>query len=134
MVVPKDGEKPSKRRGEPNHKLDAMIRSSEISFASRVPGSPGAPPIQIALNPPDAIVTDDFALWVAIRNRTDAIRSDRYGKFINRVLCRPNGYAGTPVCGADAKHDKSYGGRSRDIGAMFEARRDELLVTASGYG
>ncbi|MGH8614459.1 MAG: hypothetical protein ACREYF_21170, partial [Gammaproteobacteria bacterium] len=31
--------------------------------------------------------TDDQALWVAIRNRTDAISFDRYNAFINRLLC-----------------------------------------------
>ena len=31
--------------------------------------------------------TDDQALWVAIRNRTDAINFDRYNEFINRLLC-----------------------------------------------
>ena len=31
--------------------------------------------------------TNDQALWVAIRNRTDAISFDRYNEFINRLLC-----------------------------------------------
>ncbi len=31
--------------------------------------------------------TNDQALWVAIRNRTDAISFDRYEAFINRLLC-----------------------------------------------
>jgi hypothetical protein len=133
MADPKDREKPPKREGQHSNKLEAMIRSGDVPFAGRLPGSPGASPFQIALSPPDGTVTDDFALWVAIRNRTDAIRSDRYGKFINRVLCRPDGNTGRPVCGAE--DDKSYdSGRSRDFGAAFEARRDELLVTASGYG
>lgn len=33
--------------------------------------------------------TDDQALWVAIRNRTDAIGFERYEAFINRLLCAP---------------------------------------------
>jgi hypothetical protein len=37
---------------------------------------------------PRAVETDDQALWVAIRNRTEAINFEHYSDFINRLLCR----------------------------------------------
>jgi hypothetical protein len=41
--------------------------------------------------------TNDQALWVAIRNRTDAISFDRYDAFINRLLCAETD-SGTATC------------------------------------
>src|SRR2546423_931404 len=52
---------------------------------------------KISLTRSDVTLTDDAALWSAIRNRTDAIRGDRYDDFITRVLCEP-GDTGLPVC------------------------------------
>src|ERR1700682_6480252 len=67
------------------------------------PGAPGGPPFQVggrvsvSLTRSEVSITDDAALWSAIRNRTDAIRGDRYEDFITRVLCE-TGDAGLPVC------------------------------------
>jgi hypothetical protein len=51
-------------------------------------GGPGGPRFRIdaSLTRTENVTTEDAALWAAIRNRTDAIRSDRYEDFINRVL------------------------------------------------
>lgn len=43
--------------------------------------------VQISLNRPDQQLTDDQSLWVAIRNRTEAIAFNRYKAFIDTVLC-----------------------------------------------
>ena len=101
-------------------------------------GGPNGPAMKVAasLIHADDTLTSDAALWAAIRNRTDAIRGDRYGKFINRVLCEPDGKVGKPACDLDGKGGKSYERprAQRNIGAAIEARRDELLATSSGYG
>jgi hypothetical protein len=51
---------------------------------------------------PRAVETDDQALWVAIRNRTEAINFDHYQDFIERLLCHgktdPNRDPWPPVC------------------------------------
>ena len=51
-------------------------------------GGPGGPRFRVdaSLSRAENVTTEDAALWAAIRNRTDAIRSDRYEDFINRVL------------------------------------------------
>lgn len=81
--------------------------------------------------------TDDQALWVAIRNRTDAISFDRYEAFINRLLCPtepcdPDTFtdAGLATCDPcpSNKQAKDYGGTS--IGAI----RDNLTIRPNIYG
>ncbi len=51
-------------------------------------GGPGGPRFRVdaSLSRSENVTTEDAALWAAIRNRTDAIRSDRYEDFINLVL------------------------------------------------
>ncbi|HTU61581.1 MAG TPA: hypothetical protein VMF89_24165, partial [Polyangiales bacterium] len=46
------------------------------------------PPTQVSLQRSAARPTGDLALWVAIRNRTDAISFDRYAAFVHRLLCK----------------------------------------------
>lgn len=95
-------------------------------------GGRGGDPFQVAarvsLTRSEVAATEDQALWGAIRNRTDAIRGDRYEEFITRVLCRDDG-AGLPVC--DPEVDSTP---PRDIAASIKARRTELLASSSGYG
>jgi hypothetical protein len=65
--------------------------------------------------------TPDQALWVAIRNRTEAISFDHYNTFIDRVLCQdiPSWHGGTPV-GRD---------NEREMGSpSLESRRKDLLL------
>jgi hypothetical protein len=84
-----------------------------------------------------AAPTNDQALWVAIRNRTDAISFDRYNEFINRLLCptvpcvpgafTDQGRATCDPCSSD-KPANEYGGTS--IGAI----RDNLTIRPNIYG
>ena len=53
--------------------------------------------------------TNDQALWVAIRNRTDAINFDRYNEFIDRLLCLGED-DGTATCPrGSGQQAKGYG-------------------------
>lgn len=83
--------------------------------------------------------TDDQALWVAIRNRTDAISFDRYDKFIKRLLCPtapcftdPGAFTdqGLATCDPCSSNEpaEQYGGTS--IGAI----RDNLTIRPNIYG
>src|SRR5215217_7708951 len=78
----------------------------------------------------DVVVTDDAALWGAIRNRTDAIRGDRYEDFISRVLC-DNEPTDPAVC---LPEDHTGHVKSRGIGGAISAKRAELLGAMAGYG
>lgn len=59
-------------------------------------------PAKVSLQRSSGQPTDDQALWVAIRNRTQAIGFDRYQRFINSVLCADSSNAAT-------KEELSYG-------------------------
>lgn len=89
---------------------------------------------RVTLRRTDAVLTDDHALWAAIRNRTEAIGFDRYERFINRVLCAVNENnddqdKGNPVCG-----DKTNI-TAEDIGSPpIEDQRENLLTVPSIYG
>lgn len=81
--------------------------------------------------------TDDQALWVAIRNRTEAISFDRYEAFIDRLLCPtdpcdPDAFTDKGLANCDPcpsnKQAKDYGGTS--IGAI----RDNLTIRPNIYG
>src|SRR5882672_1716684 len=88
---------------------------------------------KISLTRTEVALTDDAALWSAIRNRTDAIRGDRYDDFITRVLCEP-GDTGLPVCNpgeVSTLTNKTRG--PRDIGAPVEAGRKALVDSWGGY-
>ncbi|ACM20578.1 hypothetical protein Geob_2224 [Geotalea daltonii FRC-32] len=50
-----------------------------------------AEPKEVTLTRPEALPTDDQALWVAIRNRTTAVNFERYRNFIGRVFCDDGG-------------------------------------------
>ena len=119
-----------------SHKMEPIIKLDKDRVSGPPPGSPGGPPFRVALSRADETVTDDYELWAAIRNRTEAIRGDRYGRFINRVLCQRDVKVGKPVCRPEGNDPISHehGTSQRNIGAVIEARRDELLATSGGYG
>jgi len=48
-------------------------------------------PVNVSLRRANIDTTDDQALWVAIRNRTNAISFNAYKDFIDRVLCNDDG-------------------------------------------
>ena len=46
-------------------------------------------PTRVTLQRPATDLTEDQALWVAIRNRTQALSFNRYNAFINALFCTP---------------------------------------------
>jgi hypothetical protein len=94
-------------------------------------GGPQGPPLKVALSQSAVKLDNDAALWSAIRNRTEAIRGDKYEEFIFRVFCdQPDDEA---VCLPDGNDDYGYG-KPQTISGAIKAKRAELLGTASGYG
>src|SRR5215213_9397651 len=94
-------------------------------------GGPSGPPFNVALSRSAVRLDDDAALWSAIRNRTEAIRGDRYEEFIIRVLCNPDS-ADEAVCLPEGKD--GYGKPPQTITGAIKAKRAELIGAASGYG
>lgn len=111
----------------PEHELATATKVDPNGIASR---DGRYDPVQItgtvSLRQADLVITDDAALWAAIRNRTDAIRGDRYEEFIKQVLC---GKENTGV--AACLPDDSKGTR---IATSLKAKRAELIGATSGYG
>lgn len=89
-------------------------------------GGPSGPPFSVSLSRSSVTVGDDVALWSAIRNRTEAIRGDRYEAFIRRVLCGVS-VDDRAVCG----DGDQYGG---GIAQAIQTKREELLASSTGYG
>jgi hypothetical protein len=104
------------------------------------PGHPGGPPFQVAgkvsvsLTRSEVVPTDDRALWSAIRNRTEAIGSDRYSEFIDRLLCEGTDQS-DQVC-VPAESDQYQAEiHAKDIGApSIEERRNDLLAVPNIQG
>lgn len=121
---------------EPQSSGDELARfaKADVNGNDGPPGGSSGHPLHVAakvsLQRADVVVTDDAALWAAIRNRTDAIRGDRYEEFIRRVLCYDEG-TGDAVC---LPEDQTRHGKSRGIGAAVTAKRAELLGAMAGYG
>ena len=92
-------------------------------------GGPGGPPLKVALSQTAVKLDNDVALWSAIRNRTEAIRGDRYEEFIVRVLC--NDYSADEAVCLEASD--GYGNPQTITGAI-KAKRAELIGAGSGYG
>ena len=117
------------------------LRSSSYEARVEIKGTPGVGKTSITVLPRqvDASValrrtaageTSDQALWVAIRNRTDAISFDRYNEFINRLLCMV-GDLGKTTCGtvgSERPQAGSYGEPSVD------QIRDDLAFRPNIYG
>jgi hypothetical protein len=88
---------------------------------------------RVTLRRPDATLTNDHALWAAIRNRADAIGFDPYDRFINRVLCVDDLNVdldeGRPVSNEQATIT------AEDVGSpSIKDRREDLLRVPSIYG
>src|SRR5215213_688331 len=95
-------------------------------------GGPSGPPFNVALSKSAVRLDDDAALWSAIRNRTEAIRGDRYEEFILRVLCGTDS-VDEAVCLKEGDEGYDYGKPTTITGAI-KAKRAELIGAASGYG
>ncbi len=118
--------KPEVPESRPSDELTRLTKP-EANNRTRPPDGSRSDPVHIAgkvsLTRADVVLTDDAALWAAIRNRTDAIRGDRYDKFIIRVLCREK-KAGPAVCLPEKD----------SIQTSLNSKREELLGAMSGYG
>ena len=81
-------------------------------------------PIQVGLKRPDVRETADQALWVAIRNRTEAISFNEYKEFIDRVLCQRE-----PADDDEADSSSKEENRGTRIGSPSVRRRHRDLLT-----
>lgn len=115
-----------------SRKMAPMTRQRASTLPPAHLGSSRNDPVFVAgtvsLQQADIQLTDDAALWAAIRNRTDAIRGDRYEEFIRRVLCCDE-LAGPPNC----PPEKVGRGKS-GIETSLQAKRKELIGATGGYG
>src|SRR6267142_1212250 len=91
------------------------------------------PITRVSLTRTDQVLTDDAALWSAIRNRTDAIGFENFADFIERVFCR-DGQAGDPVCTPVTEEEGSQRRRGRHRSLSLRERGEELLAGPSIYG
>lgn len=81
----------------------------------------------VQLQRPALKPTDDQALWVAIRNRTDAIGFNRYSQFIRRVFCEEESRRQRETCAGDVLES--------GVGAPpLGERRKELAARPAIYG
>ncbi|HXH01991.1 MAG TPA: hypothetical protein VNN09_01600 [Candidatus Competibacteraceae bacterium] len=82
----------------PERDLSKIVRP-EIDYAAEKLRGAASTERTVTLRRSAAEPTTDQGLWVAIRNRTDAISFDRYDAFINRLLCEdPSTDLGEATC------------------------------------
>ncbi len=75
--------------GEPSKKGKKLVRPVSVDGdLAGVIRQAAAGPTEVTLNRTRTQATEDQALWVAIRNRTQAIGFERYHQFIDKVLCK----------------------------------------------
>src|SRR5690242_8352300 len=88
-----DRNKPDKLENPERQVSDELAATTKPELNNRIrpPDGSRLDPVHvtgaISLRQADLVLTDDAALWAAIRNRTDAIRGGRYEEFIRQVLC-----------------------------------------------
>ena len=80
--------------------------------------------VQVGLQRPGVRETKDQALWVAIRNRTEAISFNEYKEFIDRVLCQRE-----PADDDEADSSSKEENRGTRIGSPSVRRRHRDLLT-----
>jgi hypothetical protein len=127
-------EGPSGSKPRPNDKKLASLKVFKAEDDGRPDGSINHPVHiagKVSLARADVVITSDAVLWSAIRNRTDAIRGDRYEEFISQVLCDPTVDPGPE---GYLPEDQTCYGKSRGISAAIKAKRRELLGATAGYG
>ncbi len=92
--------KPTPRRktaAKANANANANANAEELASMKRAAASglvveasqARSAPVGVVLQKSGVEPTDDQALWVAIRNRTEAIGFNNYAAFLHRVLCEP---------------------------------------------
>ncbi len=91
-------------------------------------------PTEVTLQRPDITRTIDQPLWVAIRNRAEAIGFNRYNEFINRLLCT-GADQGTPTCPESALSPPISEPTAKDYGEPpIDILRNELNTRPNIYG
>src|SRR5687767_14293735 len=124
-----DKNKPDVPRGreQETSKELARLRANDSFITDQPPDGSRERPLNVntktSLTRADVVITSDAALWAAIRNRTDAIRGDRYEDFISRVLGEGES-TGTAAC---LPEDPTGYGKSKGIDAAVSNKRKELL-------
>ena len=89
-------------------------------------------PVSTSLTRTQNEVTLDHALWAAIRNRTDAIRSESHIAFIDRVL---NGSDPTIGTSLNKGHNRDKAKvTAKEVGAPSIKERGEALSELPGSG
>lgn len=97
----------------------------------------GRIPVSVSMTRSQNVVTPDHGLWAAIRNRTEAIRSESHIAFIDRILCSSPVNGNDPVnIGTGAcKPEGEYKNRTTaDIGAPSIQERRDALKNLPVYG
>jgi len=124
---------PPGREPETSREL-ARLRANNSFNNDQPPDGSRERPLNVnartSLTRADVVITSDAALWAAIRNRTDAIRGDRYEDFISRVLCDGDS-TGQAAC---LPEDETGYSKSKGIDAAVNNKRKELLGAMAGYG
>lgn len=101
---------------------DSIIESLLVTF--RIEGAQQHITTDVTMQRPGSYPSDDQALWVAIRNRTNAISFDKYKRFVDLVLCRessefwskvPQSIPGVLKQIADSPNLNIYGSQSYSI-------------------
>jgi len=130
MADKKTTDKPEARESRTKAQLAMPTNLEAADRSKRTPDGSRNDPLHVAgrisLKPADVVLTDDAALWAAIRNRTAAIRGDRYEEFIKRVLCNES------VLDHAVSVEKDDG--FADIAEAIQTKRAELLASPTGYG
>ena len=111
---------PSNNHRNDDELVKAHIVQADPVFNTRTTGS-------ISLDRTKTEPTDDQALWVAIRNRAEAISFKRYSRFIDRVLCEE------PIDGKTS-YDETQSEPDEFGSPDLRERRRELSKRPSIYG
>jgi hypothetical protein len=94
----------------------------------------GKLPVSTSLTRTQNEVTIDHGLWAAIRNRTDAIRSDSHITFIDRVLNCNDEFVGTSASKSDHPNSKAAKITSKEVSAPSIKERRDALSQLPVYG
>src|SRR4026209_2681232 len=122
---------PPAREPETSKQLARLHTNESAIFDPTADGTRDRPlhvNTKTALTRADVVITSDAALWAAIRNRTDAIRGDRYEDFVSRVLGDGDS-TGPAAC---LPEDPTGYSKSKGIDAAVTNKRKELLGAMAG--
>ena len=107
-------------------------REDQVELADLVVTRGERVPVNTSLSRSHVQEADDYGLWAAIRNRTDAIRSESHIAFIERVLDGNTSLVGTIPGSGD--YDKESRIKSKEVGAPSIKERREALSQLPVYG